>query len=139
MQKQQSITACAFLHNQGKLFIAKRASSKSFLPNIFEIPGGHIEFGETLEAGLQREIKEEFNIDIIIQDVFHAFTYVNKDVHTVEVDYFAVMKDSSQPIQLKPQDHSEYAWITNNEVHKYFDATDGVRKIIDKGFHILSK
>src|SRR3989338_5335551 len=139
MLKQQSITACTFLHKGGKLFVAKRAKTKSFLPDIFEIPGGHIEFGETLEDGLRREIMEEFHIDIIVQNVFHAFTYVsgNGAVHTIEVDYFAVMKDPAQEIQLNPHDHSEYAWVTKEEVDKYFDAKDQVKEIIDKGFNLL--
>jgi len=77
---QQVITACAFIYriNKGtpELFIPKRAMTKKFLPGIFELPGGHIEFGEILEDGLRREIREEFNQEITVLDPFYAFTYI---------------------------------------------------------------
>lgn len=55
-QGQQVITACAFIHQQfdgvEKLFWPKRADTKKFLPGVYELPGGHIDFGEDLIPGL---------------------------------------------------------------------------------------
>ena len=59
---QQVITACAFIHHNfdgvEKLFWPKRADTKKFLPGVYELPGGHIDFGEDIVEGLRREIKE---------------------------------------------------------------------------------
>jgi len=139
MHKYQAITACVFLHKDGKLFLAKRAKTKKFLPDKFELPGGHIEFGESLEAGLTREIREEFNIEVEIGDIFYAFIYVSHDgeKHTVEIDYFAVMKDSKQKITLNPEDHSEYKWVSEEEARRYFPAGDQEGIAIKRGFEIL--
>ena len=74
---QQVITACAFIHHKfgdaNKLFMAKRAATKKFLPNSYELPGGHIDFGEDLIAGLKREILEEFQMHCRVGDPFAAF------------------------------------------------------------------
>lgn len=60
---QQVITACAAIYRKGsnghEIMVARRALTKKFLPGKFELPGGHIEFGETLVGGLCRELKEE--------------------------------------------------------------------------------
>lgn len=140
-KKIQEITACTFIHKDGKLFVARRAPTKSFLPGIHELPGGHIEFGESMEDGLKREIKEEFGIEIVVGDPFHAFTYTwnNNTKHAVEVIYFATMSDPNQEIQLDPTDHSEFNWITKSEVLNFFINDDQEGIAANKGFDILNE
>src|SRR5882724_11217154 len=94
-RKIQAITACAFIHKEGKLLIAKRADTKKFLSGKYELLGGHVEFGESLEACLVRELKEELHIDIKVENPFYAFTYLsdNDEYHNVEVDFFATMSN----------------------------------------------
>jgi 8-oxo-dGTP diphosphatase len=141
MQKQE-ITACAFLYNcQGQLFITKRSGGKSFLPNHWELPGGHTEFGECLEKSLIREIKEEFEIDIVIGDLVYAFTYTyqNNSIHAVEVVFFARLRDENQKIILHEKDHSEYRWIDQDEINRYFSPDDEENKAAVKGFQLLTK
>ncbi len=60
-QGQQVITACAAIHHSFdgvvKIFVPKRAETKKFLPGVYELPGGHIDFGENIVEGLKREIR----------------------------------------------------------------------------------
>jgi 8-oxo-dGTP diphosphatase len=139
--KQQAITACAFIHKDGKLFVAKRAETKKFLPGKFELLGGHTEFGETLQESVLREVREELHIDIIVGEPFYAFTYLsdNGTVHNVEVDYFATMQDPDQEICLNAEDHSEFRWVTEEEADAMFPPDDAELKAIKQGFNILKK
>jgi 8-oxo-dGTP diphosphatase len=57
----QTVTA-AILARQGKILIARRRAS-SHLANKWEFPGGKVEGGETPEACLARELKEELDIE----------------------------------------------------------------------------
>ena len=138
----QKITACAFLYKDRKLFIAKRAETKQFLPGKYELPGGHIEFGETMEKGLQREFKEEFGVEIIVEDPFYVFTYTRKkddaNLHVIEVIYFAKLTNENQNIQLNFEDHSEYKWIKEEEINTYLNQDDEETKAIRKGFILLN-
>jgi 8-oxo-dGTP diphosphatase len=148
-QGQQVITACAFIYHNfdgaNKLFIPKRADTKKFLPGVYELPGGHIEFGEDIVDGLKREILEEFNMKISVGDPFYVFTYTNniKGSHSVEVDYLATFEDPIENIKINPSDHSEFLWISENEVDKIISDKKGVDdpeiKAIKKGFEILNK
>jgi 8-oxo-dGTP diphosphatase len=144
---QQVITACAFIHyffnGTEKLFLPKRALTKKFLPGVYELPGGHIEFGETMEDGLKREIKEEFEMDINIGDPFYAFTYENKikQSHSIEVIYLATFSGSLEKIKLHPEDHSDYKWVTKNEIGEILNEAKGENnseiKAIKRGFELL--
>ncbi len=139
---QQVFTACAFIHHNfdgiDKVFLPKRATTKKFLPGVFELPGGHIEFGEDMVEGLQREIDEEFGVAIAVGDPFACFTYMNdiKESHSIEVVYFAEFTSSLETITLNPSDHSEYVWMAVNELDKVYSAEKGAD---DKEFEVLRR
>lgn len=135
------LASCAFIRSKGKVLIAKRADTKSFLPGKYEMTGGHVEFGESLEASVQREIREELHVDIVVEMPFYSFTEVhsNPTRHYIEIDYFAHLKDPRKKIRLNKKDHSEYRWITDSEVYKYFDVGDKEAAAIKEGFRILKK
>ncbi len=119
---QQVITACAFIYDVldgvRRVFLARRADTKKFLPGIYELPGGHIDFGEDIVAGLKREIMEEFGMTIKVGDPFAAFTYINevKGSHTIEVVYFAQFVEPHEQIQLNPEDHSTFNWFSQKKI-----------------------
>jgi 8-oxo-dGTP diphosphatase len=121
---KQVITACALIHHDFdgviKAFLPKRAATKKFLPGVFEMPGGHIDYGEALVDGLKREIMEELGMNISVGDPFAAFTYMNdiKRSHSVEIIYFAKFTDPIEMIKLDPEDHSEYIWVSLEEIEK---------------------
>lgn len=103
-----------------KCFYRSEPLLKKFLPNIFELPGGHIDFGEDITLGLQRELFEEFGMKSNIGDSFFAFTYTNevKGSHSIEVVYFAKFIGQLKDISLNPEDHSEFGWFAESELSK---------------------
>lgn len=119
---QQVIVACAFIHHNSvgveKVFLPKRAKTKRFLPDVYELPGGHIDFGEDIVEGLKREIFEEFGMNIKVGDPFYTFTYMNdiKRAQALEVIYFATFTDAISKISIHPEDHSAYGWFGEDEI-----------------------
>jgi 8-oxo-dGTP diphosphatase len=114
------------------------------LPGVYELPGGHIDFGEDLILGLTREIKEEFGVTIGVGDAFAAFTYTNeiKGSHSIEVVFFARFADPIENIRINPEDHSTYGWFAESEIEKQFiksrpSGDDPENRIIRKGFALL--
>lgn len=145
---QQVITACAFIHREvdgvPKVFMAKRADTKKFLPGVYELPGGHIDFGEKVTDGLVREIQEEFGVQVRLGDPFAVFTYQNevKGSHSIEVIYFAQLIDPETEPKMNPEDHSSCGWFAESELPKTFvsdkDVEDDEVRAIYRGFALLS-
>jgi 8-oxo-dGTP diphosphatase len=143
-QGQQVITACAFIHRKvdgiDKVLLPKRADTKKFLPGKYEIPGGHIDFAEDIQAGLIREVKEELGVKVKLGDPFAVFTYTNeiKGSHSIEVVYFAQLISSPDDVTIDPDDHSTFGWFTENEaVGLNGDSEDEEVAVIKKGFALL--
>lgn len=144
---QQVITACAFIHQNfdgiEKVFLPKRADTKKFLPGVYELPGGHIDFGEDPVTGLAREIDEEFGMHIAVGDPFYVFTYANhvKGAHYIEVVYFASFMSEIDTLVLNPEDHSEYGWFSEDKLENATNAIKGSDDLefqaIRKGFALL--
>jgi 8-oxo-dGTP pyrophosphatase MutT (NUDIX family) len=140
----QVFVACGFIHQKfdgvEKLFLPRRAKTKKFMPDVFELPGGHVDFGEDMVAGLKREILEEFKVNIEVGDPFYAFTYRNeiKGSHSIEVGYFAHFTSPLEDIKLDPEDHSEMRWATEDEISEILtDSENQEVKAIKRGFALL--
>jgi 8-oxo-dGTP diphosphatase len=54
--------ACAILVRDGCVLLGKRAPHRKQAPNRWDVMGGHVEPGETLEQALIREVQEEIGL-----------------------------------------------------------------------------
>ena len=139
---QQVITACAFIHQKiggvEKVFLPKRAAIKKFLPGVYELPGGHIDFGEDAVVGLKREIDEELGMKVEVGDPFFVFTYTNevKGSHSIEVIYFAHFTNDISGIKINPEDHSDFDWFSEKELSR---ATTELKGLDDIEFQAMRK
>ena len=63
----------AILHRDGAYFATQRGYGE--FEGMWEFPGGKIEFGETHDVALKREIQEELGVDIIIEKLLCTTEY----------------------------------------------------------------
>jgi ADP-ribose pyrophosphatase YjhB (NUDIX family) len=59
---QLAVSAAIF--REGKILLVRRARSPA--RGLYSLPGGRVEFGETLHAALHREVREETALEIEI-------------------------------------------------------------------------
>ena len=57
------VAACALIDIDGRVLLARRPESKT-MAGLWEFPGGKLQPGETPEAALIRELREELGIDV---------------------------------------------------------------------------
>ena len=61
------IAVSAAIFRDGKILLVRRARSPA--KGFYSLPGGRVEFGETLHAALHREVDEETSLKIEIVDL----------------------------------------------------------------------
>lgn len=63
MSEKPQVGTAMILIRDDKVLLMKRRGSHS--PGTWSTPGGHLDFGETLEACAIREAKEEVGVDVV--------------------------------------------------------------------------
>ena len=108
------VVAC-LIEKENKVLIAKRSTGDPNVLGKWEFPGGKVKPDEDEKHAIEREIKEEFELDIKAKEyiVNNVCEYPTKtvDLRLYSCDYI------SGDFHL--HDHSEYAWVEKNELLNY--------------------
>jgi ADP-ribose pyrophosphatase len=101
-------------------------------------PGGTVEFGETIQSAIKREIKEELNIDIELFELLSVTDHIIKDEnqHWVAAAYRAKIV-SGKPENMEPEKISNIKWFPLEQLPEKLSLTtlnsaDSLKKILQK-------
>lgn len=109
----------AIFNSKGKLFLTLRGKKAKNERGKWEIPGGSVEFGETLETALKREIKEEHGIDIKVIELLDVCSHIIPDEHQHWVSPTYICKIiQGEPVILEPEKCDAIDWFIREEALK---------------------
>jgi mutator protein MutT len=81
---------------RGKFLVEKRREDDDADPGFIEIPGGHVDKGETLVEALKREMKEEIGTNIEEAKLVQRSLYTATNGERQRIHYFHVEKWSGR-------------------------------------------
>lgn len=85
------------------------------LPLKWEFPGGKIEIGESKEACILREVKEELNLSI---QVIQALTMVSHSYPDFSLCLYPFICELIAG-DLNPLEHAQVHWVASTELRNY--------------------
>lgn len=131
------ITSTAIIYKDNKFLILKRSPDKKAFPNKWTVPGGGLEVDDyidmpknkeglwyfAIEKSLQREIKEECNLEVGKTKYLLDITFIKPTgVPVIILSFYCEYKLGEVKLD---EDSVEYAWVSYEEAKNY-DLIDGI-------------
>ena len=115
------------------LLVRHRSERGGFWQGKWICPGGELEFGEMIQEGIMREVREETNLEIKLIQSLPPFQRIARSegkpsLHVIYIDYLAELKGGI----LKPGgDVGEALWFTPEEIYqRWEDLHDDTKRLL---------
>jgi 8-oxo-dGTP diphosphatase len=122
--------------SQGRALLVRRGSAP--LQGQWSIPGGMLEVGETIVAGVRRELAEETGIEVRVGELIEVFERITPDAsgktqyHFVVLDYLCEILSGEARAA---SDVVDVAWATPTELASY-SISETATRVILKAFEM---
>src|SRR5882724_5637085 len=106
-----------------RVLLIKRANEPS--KGEWSLPGGAVEVGESLEAALAREVREETCLDVVVGPVVDVLDSIRRDAggraeyHYVIIDYACRVRGGSPTDAAHGSDAADARWVPIAELDRY--------------------
>jgi 8-oxo-dGTP diphosphatase len=107
----QGVSALFF--SEDRVLLAHRTHKRDWAPDTWDVPGGHVERGESETEALVREVREELGIEILQKSTVLSARLTGPNF---EVAYFVVDTWAGEPYNSAPEEHIEIAWVPLSEL-----------------------
>jgi 8-oxo-dGTP diphosphatase len=128
------VTVDAIIEINGGIVLIERTNP----PYGWALPGGFVDYGESLEASVIREAKEETCLNIQLLEQFHTYSEPDRDPrhHTVSTVFIANAAGTPHPaddaknigVFFRDNLPAPIAFDHEKIIHQYFQYKNGVRK-----------
>lgn len=101
------------LNERDEFFMSLRGQKARNERGCWEFPGGRVEYGETLQAAIKREIQEEFGISISIERFLATDDHIlpTENQHWVATTFITRLTTGTPQI-LEPEKCAAIGWFT---------------------------
>ena len=107
----------AALVREGRVLLVHRSPNRRAYPGVWDLPGGHIETGETELAALTREMHEELGVQIATGSAIHLCRLdAGRGGESVRLSAWLVGEWQGTPTNVAPDEHDEIRWFRPEEL-----------------------
>ena len=137
--KRPMLGVGALIFEQDRILMAERGGEP--LKGWWSIPGGLVETGESLDAAIRREVREETGLNVQPLGVIEIFERIMRDsegaaeYHYVLIDYICRVKSGTA---CAGDDVSRVEWVRQADLQQ-LRITEGTLAVIEKGFRERGK
>ncbi|MDO5663125.1 MAG: NUDIX domain-containing protein, partial [Brachybacterium sp.] len=99
--------------SEGRVLLGLRNPERASFPNVWDVPGGHVEPGESPREALRRELREELGIEAVLEHPWHRL--VDEELG-IELALWCIRAWSGELSNRAPEEHRQLAWCTADDL-----------------------
>lgn len=120
--------AGAILVQGAAVLLCHRSPTREWFPDVWDIPGGHIEHGETSTTAIVRELDEELGIAASVSG--EPFAVVESAELSLAMDVWLIDTWEGTPTNRAFDEHDRIAWFAPEEVAALALADESYRTLL---------
>ncbi|BCY09134.1 hypothetical protein L3i22_042220 [Actinoplanes sp. L3-i22] len=103
----------AVLRDGDRILLCHRTAGRRWYPDVWDLPGGHVEEAEDPPTALVRELREELGVTVA-QPSGPAMREVGAD--TFDMQIWLVEAWAGTPVNAAPDEHDAIGWFSRAEL-----------------------
>lgn len=127
----------------GRIYLQRRGAERAVFPGCWDLVGGHLEEGETVTAGLAREVLEETGWRLrTVGPVVEALDWEAGGVSRSEVDFLVTVDGDLARPRLEVGKHDAWRWLRPSDLGLLLEGRSAddrwVHDVVARGFGLLT-
>jgi 8-oxo-dGTP diphosphatase len=118
------VRVCGVCELNGQYLLANHAGINRY-GNFWCVPGGGLNFGESIENCLKREFLEETGLTIEVGDFLNVYEFIKAPLHAIELFYKVKITNGELKLGSDPETNNEVLnevkWMNINDMRKLSD------------------
>jgi 8-oxo-dGTP diphosphatase len=110
--KTIEVVAAIIIYDSKVLCVQRGENKLDYISKKFEFPGGKMEAGETKQDTIKREISEELNMNIEVQEEFLSLTHQYPDFHLIMHSFICICENPMVTLT----EHISYKWLNKSDL-----------------------
>lgn len=133
MGKKYAVAVKCIIESEKGVLILKKTSEESkqdLGSNLYDIPGGRVEYGEELLEALIREIKEETDLEIDNECItlMDARNIVRPDGLNLVILYYHCQSENTN-VKIS-EEHEDFIWIQRDKINDAIDIPEWIKDLL---------
>ncbi len=125
MNPRPELSVGAVVVHDGSLLLVRRGHGPA--AGEWSLPGGRVEWGETLAEAVVREVREETGLECVCDEQLGWVELVESTHHFVVLDFVATVLEHGEPVA--GDDAAEVRWVPVDDVLE-LNLVDGVAEFL---------
>jgi mutator protein MutT len=112
IEERLHLVSAGLLRRGGRGLLVHRAPTRRWYPDCWDLPGGHVEAGETPDGALGRELHEELGVSAVVAGP--PFAQVRGE--DFRMDVWVIDQWDGEPANADLTEHDALAWLNQHEL-----------------------